>query len=141
MKHKTSELSGARLDQAVAKARGYLYDKNISEDFIITALDQSIPQRAPEHVHREVCRVVIDGQDRSFCPSSEWAHGGPIIERERIGTSWDYRSEPTAAWEAEFEHDQFEEGGATRSWGYGETLLVAAMRAFVTAKLGAEVDL
>ena len=157
MKYKTRELSGARLDQAVAKACGYLYDKNISEDFIVTTLDTTIPPRPPEHVHREVCRVVIDGQERSFCPSSEWVHGGPIIERERISilpatkevkADKNYRRRmgrhfmpEQDGWVAGYEpitHIEFDWGGASE---VGSTPLIAAMRVFVLAKIGKEVDL
>ena len=135
MKYKTCELTGGRLDQAVAKACGYIYDKNISEDVIVTSLDPTIPPRPPEHVHREVCRVVIDGQERSFCPSSEWVHGGPIIEREgisvrvrrafglKLNTWWGLM-------------------GLDNEWpSVGDSPLQAAMRAFVAHKLGDEVDL
>ncbi len=145
MKYKTSELSGARLDQAVAKACGYLYDKNISEDFIVTTLDPSIPPRPPEHVHREVCRVVIDGQERPFCPSSEWVHGGPIIERNHISVEC-YQDTAGRSnmrdvfWLATLPGGTclgFERDGA----GEAETVLVAAMRCFVHARMGEEVDL
>lgn len=130
MKHKTSELTGALLDAAVAKAAGMSFEvvpqKVWGDGSGITIVSAS-PACMVNHAY--------------FEPSMSWADGGPIIERERIGTSWDYRSVPMAAWEAEFEHDAFEDGGATRTWAYGETPLMAAMRAFVTAKLGAEVDL
>ena len=142
MKYKTRELTGGRLDQAVAKACGYIYDKNISEDFIVTSLNQTIPPRPPEVVHREVCRVVIDGQERSFCPSSEWVHGGPIIERERISVM----ASTLSMWDAVVNGFHSIEGGMTHGIDGAmaedaPTPLVAAMRAFVAHKLGDEVDL
>lgn len=131
MMYRTSELSGARLDQAVAKACGYLYDKNIDDDFVVTFLDQAVVPRPPEHVHREACRIVIEGQERSFCPSSEWSHGGPIIEREGISVYKD--GVDSLTWCA-FVGDN--------EWPHrAERPLVAAMRAFVDDRLGAQVEL
>ena len=57
---KTSELTGAALDWAVAKCEGNLrWDDD------------------------RLCHVTEHGQD--FEPSTDWTQGGPIIERERIG--------------------------------------------------------
>ncbi|WP_395317014.1 phage protein NinX family protein [Variovorax sp. UC74_104] len=63
-----------------------------------------------------------------FMPSTAWAQGGPIIEREKIMVAWN-----ASEWIA----------GVTdfvdRSEGHiskGPTALVAAMRAFVTSRLG-----
>jgi hypothetical protein len=63
MKVKTSELSGAQLDWAVAKAE----DKQVKFEcgllFLIT----------PNITYGDLYR-----------PSEDWEHGGPIIEREKI---------------------------------------------------------
>lgn len=71
-----------------------------------------------------------------FSPSSRWHDAGPIIEREQIVLvpPWDA---PVGDW--------------ARNWvawteidcrgGSGKTPLVAAMRAYVQAKLGGEVEL
>lgn len=83
------------------------------------------------------CWVKIDGKDRalskgwaqSFTPSTDWAQGGPIIEREgiwlrKMGKNWD----------------------AINGWfpaniiQTGPTPLIAAMRCFVASKLGDEVE-
>ena len=68
MKYETSELGGLKLDQAVAKALG------------------ASPPFAPGK-----CRDVVGlidtppyEYDDDFLPSSIWAHGGPIIDREGI---------------------------------------------------------
>src|SRR5574337_1442837 len=61
MKIKTSELSGAALDWAVAKCEG---DE-------LAALNIQFPEQAKHY--------------RRVSPSSDWAQGGPIIEREGIG--------------------------------------------------------
>ena len=62
---------------------------------------------------------------RPFC--TDWAHGGPIIEREQINL-W---TEGYAAWEA----TQY---GKWQEWG--PTALIAAMRCYVGMQLGNEVD-
>lgn len=61
---------------------------------------------------------------RPFC--TDWAHGGPIIEREKINL-WTEGYD----WEA----TQY---GKLQEWG--PTPLVAAMRCYVGSKLGNEVD-
>jgi len=67
--------------------------------------------------------------------STDWAQGGPIIEREKI--------------DALFYVDHLPDDADVASWfascgGHrcmGDTLLVAAMRAYVTCKLGDEVEI
>src|SRR5687768_11566243 len=69
----------------------------------------------------------------NYSPSTNWADGGPIIEREKI------KLEPIHALK----------GGAFRFWNAkalayvldmeGETALIAAMRCYVASKLGEEV--
>jgi hypothetical protein len=61
----------------------------------------------------------IDG----FSPSTDWAQGGPIIEREGIALL-----PPQLAEMPGYE-------------GRGETLLIAAMRCYVASKLGDEVEI
>lgn len=99
MKVKTSELAGAALDWAVAKCEGNT----------ITFADDGLPS----------------GQWEMY--SSNWAQGGPIIERH-IFRLEDYGDE----WEAE---------GFCDIGTHGPTPLIAAMRAYVTSKLGDEVDI
>ena len=65
-------------------------------------------------------------------PSTNWAQGGPIIEREVI--SLDYAlcyGETGQEWEA-VSVDDLKLGGPTP--------LIAAMRCYVLARLGSEVD-
>jgi Protein of unknown function (DUF2591) len=63
--------------------------------------------------------------------STNWAQGGPIIERERISVNSDYNG-VYKEWMAE---SYF--GGVQKP---GPTPLVAAMRCYVASKLGDEVD-
>lgn len=62
MKIKTSELTGAALDWAVAKAMG-------EDDAPGSFLDGVVPH--PDYL--------------KFYPSTDWSQGGPIIEREGLG--------------------------------------------------------
>ena len=68
--------------------------------------------------------------------STDWAQGGPIIEREGMGVwmyQWNEQGEPEAGWYAEDK-----DGDHVRT---GTTPLIAAMRCYVASKLGDEVDL
>jgi hypothetical protein len=120
---KTSELEGAQLDYWVARA------ENIN-----IALDTSAITNPNWH-HRT---VVNRDTKKAYCPSTDWAHGGPIIERERI----DLEFMDDAGWIA-----------TISAWNVGwicehlidvaaetaPTPLVAAMRAYVASKFGEEV--
>lgn len=162
MKHKTADLEGALLDQAVAKALGYVFDAQIHEDFIVVAIDRALPRPPDRNVRRSVCRIAVDfdGQPvsrgderikaaspdarclaRSFCPSTEWAHGGQIIERERIGVHPSHDGSWRALNDAWMDQGSELHADPEDARGAGSTPLIAAMRAFVASKLGEEVEL
>lgn len=123
MKVKTSELSGKALDYAVAKCEG-------GTDFAFDGITWNFRLDGRT-------KVLAKGWADSmmFCPSTEWGHGGPIIDREA--------------------HNLFKHNGGTE-WcaacnvpreGYtaivtadGPTPLIAAMRCYVASKLGEEVE-
>jgi hypothetical protein len=68
-----------------------------------------------------------------FEPSENWADGGPIIEREKIGLKYTERGMEFVAWvngELSTVHDH-----------YGPTPLIAAMRCYVASKMGDEIEL
>ena len=112
MKIKTSELSGAQLDWAVAMCEGYA--EGPSGSFWITEDD------------------CVD-----FKPTTDWSQGGPIIERERIATEflrWNPDDRQVGVWEAE----HYEYGKSSKR--HGPTPLIAAMRCYVASKLGEEVE-
>jgi hypothetical protein len=124
MNAKTSELTGVALDWAVAKCEG-------ATDFWFDTVATHW--------------VKLDGKDRalrygwaqSYLPSTDWAQGGPIIERENIGvtpmtvTVGDDRGK--RKWFANHEDKtDFQDG---------PTALVAAMRCYVASKLGDTVDI
>ena len=111
MKLKTSELQGAALDWAVANCE--FPDANTQD---IEVWVQPLP--------------CDDLEDFKFQPSTDWAQGGPIIERERISTQTteDY-------WDADL---TTESGAFIQS--VGDTPLIAAMRCYVASKMGDEVE-
>ena len=116
---KTAELEGAALDYWVAKTEGRcLHEQtrtkcgNWGTDFICIACGKD--------AYNEITT-------RDWKPSTDWAQGGPIIERERI------ELEPTVFdWSARVD-------GIT-GWWFAKTPLIAAMRAFVASKFGDEVE-
>lgn len=115
MKVKTSELIGPALDWAVAKCEGRDY-------------------------HSHECTYATDGSGKVWaagtCPSEDrystrWSQGGPIIEREEIGTYTQYPRVGALEWYGR------RKGSIL---GIGPTPLIAAMRCHVASKLGDEVD-
>ena len=96
---KTSELTGAALDWAVAQCEG-------------VSVRNGFDDNCPEY-------------------STDWAQGGPIIEREGFELCRLESSAFGIEWRAQIDCDcRF----------YGPTPLIAAMRCYVASKLGDEVD-
>ena len=106
---KTSELTGAALDWAVAKCESL--DCYI-EDGVVHLKGQP-----------------FDTDWRYWLPSTDWAQGGPIIERNLI-TIFRHDEE----W---FAHSQL----STPEDFHGDTPLIAAMRCYVASQLGGEVEI
>lgn len=134
MKHKTAELTGALLDAAVAKAQGLSVTVETIDDGSTVCLVDSWIEGC------ERCIGVESGANTTswlYAPSTSWAQGGPIIERERIETS-----HAVSDWSAMVGYT-YKLGvlKGCESFVLGPTPLIAAMRAYVAAKLGAEVDL
>ena len=67
-----------------------------------------------------------------FYPSTDWAQGGPIIERERISVDNQTNVNPER-WGAVI--------WGVVGWFYGDSILEAAMRCYVASKLGDEVEI
>jgi len=76
------------------------------------------------------------GAAQHYSPSTRWVNGGPIIEREQIELFSPRAAPSYNRWEARYSPP----GDIVRVYA-GPTALIAAMRAYVAAKLGAEVDL
>ena len=115
-KVKTGELIGAQLDWMVAKCQGYV--------------EQGVygtPEFRDSEVYLRYCDAVLNS---CYSPTTDWAQGGPILDRERI-TIRQWTNMPII--HAYMPHD-----GAP--WGAGPTPLIAAMRCLITSKLGREVE-
>jgi hypothetical protein len=128
MKIKTNELIGLALDRAVMGAQGFVYQKGMpasewSRD----------PDCAPGWWRKSpggVWSCLRCHGDES--PSTDWAQGGPIIEREKIGV-------------VTSDHDANVWVGSLRDveWRLnrvGPTPLIAAMRCYVASELGDTVE-
>jgi hypothetical protein len=109
---KTSELIGPALDYAAGVALGHDMSKAVSYGTYL---------RIPAHAG--------SAYTVTFCPSTDWTVGGPIIERERIGV-WHYQQKD---WMASWWKDGRQ--------AFGPTPLIAAMRCFVASRLGESVDI
>ena len=114
MKVKTSELTNAALDWAIGTADGGLYQPRSARDsfWIWPGEPVKYSEAAPAY-------------------STDWAQGGPIIERERISIrQWTnvplvhaYMPQDNAPWLSD-----------------GTSPLIAGMRCYCSFKLGDEVD-
>ena len=118
VKVKTGELTGPALDWLVAKA-----DDNLHPKGDVRLLDGKV--------------FTIEAGDyeqsdrwQRYSPSTVWAQGGTLIDRERI-TIRQWTDMPSI--HAYMPHD-----GAP--WGAGPTPLIAAMRCFCRSKLGDTVE-
>ena len=113
---KTSELTGAALDWAVAKCEP----------------DDTVRIYFDEDTGEKLCHDDWDVPE--FSPSTDWSQGGPIIERERIEVRYRVGVNMTATID----------GKSEQTAGYREShkpMLLAAMRCYVASKLGDEVEL
>lgn len=112
---KTSELTDIALDWAVAQIELQAHDDETN------------------------LLMVTCGDDNGwrFKPSTDWAQGGPIIERERIEWQW----LPATDKQHQYGARKPSLGGLNRTFCMdGPTVLIAAMRCYVASKLGDEVD-
>ena len=120
---RTSELTGAALDWAVAKCEGYTDLHKIDGRM---AHEPQLGMYPPRRAYG-----VMDLFELGF--STDWSLAGPIIEREGIWLQPEVGKEETAsAWYAVSMdgHD-----------AYGPTPLIAAMRCYVASKLGDTIDI
>jgi hypothetical protein len=114
---KTADLTGAMLDYWVARG---------------------LDLRFPFITRDGDCYVVINGcgfEGEKCSPSTNWQHGGPIIEK--YGIEWERQSSTdgmTSGWTASVEATVL--SSSNPPWQWGETQLVAAMRAYVASKFG-----
>lgn len=109
MQIETAKLEGAALDWVVAELEG-------------EALSA-------------VTKGYVTGKGRpagKYSPSTDWAQGGPIIEREKICFSIStVEGWKAAKWNLDFGNESIQ---------YAPTPLIAAMRCYVASLLGIEVE-
>jgi hypothetical protein len=105
MKVKVSELQGAALDWAVAKCEGM------------------VPNTP----------FIASNKEYTFKPSTDWAQGGPIIEREKLCITASVEGD----WTAFCVSDEMDMQWICR----GPTPLIAAMRCYVASQMGDEIEL
>jgi len=111
---KVEDLVGEKLNHWVAKAEGLVLGKWLEEDTWY---------KQPSKREYIICKA------KHWEPSSVWAQGGPIIDRERI------KVDPGGAeWTASMSRDN-----CVQYIHVGETALIAAMRCFVASRYGDEV--
>ena len=122
---RTSELRGTALDWAVAKCEGW-------QETRATDATGSYPW------------LVKEGRDmnpKHYRPSTNWALGGAIIEREKIGVWFSDSVIDAETDEVVRGETWYAEGGDGDYVQTGETPLIAAMRCYVASKLGNEVQI
>ena len=112
MKIKTFEITGTALDWAAAKCEGHILDCDEGVEMSGLAMSQ--------------CH---------WAPSTKWAQGGPIIERERIRILPFPPGRNAEGWWAGTDYTNDGSVGLG-----GPTPLIAAMRCYIASKLGDEVD-
>ncbi len=141
MKIKTSELTGAALDWAVGKAEGRTLQRNPMGP--MGGHGWWIWEETPSGQGGIILsKSVYLSIGKQWSPSTNWAQGGPIIEREGIELLCNVTAE---------EAKKFIEGSHA-DWraakrpinrnarSFGPTPLVAAMRCYVASELGDEVE-
>ena len=147
---KTSELSGAALDWAVANAFGRKMQRNpmgpqsghgwwIWEETPSglggVLLDKSIYMEIGPRIHPKTRQ-----SKEKFSPSTDWSQGGPIIERARIQVS------PSRQWlvcpaDHKWIAARFKSNSDSTDFQHSPTPLIAAMRCYVASKLGDNVEI
>ncbi|MEB2504625.1 phage protein NinX family protein [Burkholderia sp. BCCIQ04A] len=120
---KVNQLSSALLDYWVARAEGNLANGSTS------------PEDAFVEHYGYGGEVEFRSSLSNWKPSTDWDEGGPIIDRvpfgifERVNGGWGagiYRKQPGMR-------------DLCVAYQIGDTLLIAAMRAYVASKFGDEV--
>lgn len=120
---KTCDLEGEALDWAVATAQGWIrYEEDSVE---LGWYWHTEPENAPYGP------IIYLGDWR---PSNNWSQCGPLIEKHMVRTHYAADTEKRA-----------DAGCIAQTWrpyaeAYGRTLLIAACRAIVLAKLGENVN-
>ncbi len=129
---RTQDLIGAQLDWAVAKCEGYV----LTSDGISNLLVRE----------NETLLLGPGSSPLNYSPICYWMQGGEIIEREGINLSVDYQDDALSddmvqiGWKANYWNDSVPGTSGFLVWAYGPTPLIAAMRVYVMAKFGREIE-
>lgn len=126
VKIKTSDLKGATLDWAVAKAVNQVVKINNAISYMGTVPD------GPAFIERyqeEPWPGADDGYMK-YSPSCKWSQGGLLIEKYSVAILKQKSYFSALAWRKDGKSGD----------GDAETHLIAAMRAIVAAELGDTVD-
>ena len=138
---KVSEASGKVLDYLVATAEGWTFSFRDEIDYLVAKAEGwTFNGWHQSDGDWQVWAEKVDDEGRGpagYFPtdsrlhfSTDWAQGGPIIEREQIRLDFDVEA---LVWLADANQ-------SISPWkGAGPTPLIAAMRCFVASKLGNEV--
>ena len=131
---KTSELTGAALDWAVAKCEG-------ATDFWFDTVATYWVKLNGED------RALRYGWAQAYLPSTDWSQGGPIIEREGIDLECHLGYWASSLWPNKpttvtpVNAAKYRIGRIKLSIrANGPTPLIAAMRCYVASKLGDDVE-
>ena len=117
MKIKVSEASGRVLDYMVAMCNGKGIEFDCPSDPWLTV------------------DGIVDQPLHSYTPSTDWAQGGPIIDREMREHGFDlWRTRDMSLHAASYTR------GVPDCYSYGPTALISAMRCLVASRLGEEVE-
>lgn len=109
-----SELTGSALDWAVAKCEGIDLTNGCYNRLLVDGrMSKGQAMLAP------------------YQPSTDWAQGGPIIERERIQITPGYPHDEYKWVAIKYDHIFDKDRDAFQG---GDTPLIAAMRCYVTSK-------
>jgi hypothetical protein len=124
---KTSELTGKALNWAVAKCEE---GEALAEGW---------------HPHFAPYGGELRLRATPYAPSTDWAQGGPIIEREELSIEPQYTAGGLECWVAYGHNLRYTEQGnyiqGSDNRQYAPTPLIAAMRCYVASKLGDTIDI
>ena len=121
---KTSELTGAALEWAVAKCEG-------ATDFWF----DTVATHWMNLHGRDI--ALKPGWAQSYSPSTDWSQGGPIIEREEVDIDYAPTERQWYAHVFTIHDDEILQHFMTK----GPTPLIASMRCYVASKLGDNIDI
>jgi hypothetical protein len=127
---KTSNLIGPALDWAAATAETWGNTK-MPESYTCGCGIGVASKINPNAIHIKDC--AFNGRY-----STEWALGGPIIEREQIELL-----RIAGSWRASFSSPRLKHDGSVKAYHhhYGPSPLIAAMRCYVASKLGDDIEI